>query len=71
MSDGHRSVIKIMEEAKRTVSIETERVKRQMGDYAISKSIKEAKIYLKKDMTASDHKNLQNEFIDKVNDEWI
>lgn len=67
LSDGHRSVIKIMEEAKRTVSIETERVKRQMGDYAISQSIKEAKVYLKKDMTISDHKNLQDEFVNKVN----
>ncbi len=67
LSDGHQSVIKIMEEAKRTVSIETERVKRQMGDYAISQSITEAKKYLKKDMTDSDHKSLQNEFVDKVN----
>lgn len=67
LSDGHQSVIKIMEEAKRTVSIETERVKRQMGDYAISQSITEAKQYLKKDMTVSDHKNLQDEFVDKVN----
>ncbi len=66
LSEGHQTVIKLTEEVKKTIRMETERVKIQMREYAVSRLMIATRKHLTKEMSPLNHKLLQDEFIEKV-----